>query len=317
MSLTCSIAGMASEIENYIVSFSDTDDLRVWELCDSERCKTSKRSWESLLRKQVLRYPGLERLSTKDAVRLCRFLTSAQGSRTLPIHVAARNGYCEIISLMIAIGTDMEEVDASGLTCLMMAAAGGRGEAVEKLLDAGASISAQTSYGLTALHLAASNLQAGVAAKLLQSGAPPNAQDKEGRTPLHFAMLADQRHQEFTTDVGYQTVAVLVRGEANTGLEDIRGKTPWHMWNAAGRGDVCDLLDEAQPGMRSRSASWPTYKDASDPGIVQDTKSLRGKALGGSACPGAPFIERIASSSFPLASLAAIVLKLAYNTEFH
>jgi cytohesin len=311
------MAGMPSEIEDYVVSFSDCDDLRVWELCDSERRNTSKRAWESLVRKQVLRYPWLERLSTKDAVRLCRFLTSVEGSRTLPIHVAARNGYCEIISLMIATGTDMEEVDASGLTCLMVAAAGGRGEAVDKLLDAGASISAKTSYGLTALHLAASHLQAGVAAKLLQSGAPPNAQDKEGRTPLHFAMLADQRHQDFTTDVGYQTVAVLVRGGANTGLEDIRGKTPWHMWNAAGRGDVCDLLHEAQPDMKSRSASWPTYKDAGAWGIVQDTKSAQGKALGGSGGARASFVERIVPSCFPLASLAAMTLKLAYNTEFH
>lgn len=300
----------AFEIEHHVLSFADHDDLRVWELCDVERLESSKIAWETVLGQQVLTYPGMERLRAKSAVRLCRFLFSVRGARTLPMHVAARRGYCDIISLMLDAGTNIEEVDENGLTCLMVAAAGGRMEAMEKLLDVGASTSAATSYGLTALHIAASNLQAGAAAKLLQHGAPPNLQDKEGKSPLHLAMLADQRRNEFT-DMGYQTVAVLIRGEANTGLEDIHGKTPWHMWFALGRGDVRDCLHEAQPELKSRSLSWPTCKYVGDRDGVEDTQNVWKKNQPDSSSPAGSLLERIkrfASSDLPLASLAATIL---------
>ena len=117
-----------------------------------------------------------------------------RGDGLTALHVAAREGYPEIVDLLIGAGAETGATTRIGdYTPLHLAGGAGHAEVVGALLDAGADPGAvTTSSGVTALHLAAGARRGEDAVRLLlEHGAPVNARENSaGQTPLVFAAAA-------------------------------------------------------------------------------------------------------------------------------
>lgn len=95
-------------------------------------------------------------------------MTSASGSITFALHLAARHGNRRKVESLIREGIDVHQVDGDGLTALYVAAQCGHVEIVQMLLQAGARVRATKSNGSTALHIAAAKGHLPVVSTLVQ-----------------------------------------------------------------------------------------------------------------------------------------------------
>ena len=88
-----------------------------------------------------------------------------------PLHFAARDGYKEIVELLIAKGADVNAKDNDGgTTPLHHAASYGRNEVVELLIAKGADVNAKDNYGGTPLDRAISSNKKSTASFLRKHG---------------------------------------------------------------------------------------------------------------------------------------------------
>lgn len=71
-----------------------------------------------------------------------------------PLIIAAKEGYLDIVQVLISSGADIEAAEETGMTSLMAAAREGHVEIVRVLLDAGAKWNTTTVAGITALDIA-------------------------------------------------------------------------------------------------------------------------------------------------------------------
>lgn len=108
------------------------------------------------------------------------------------VMAAKLDSFRALALLAVAPGVDLEAVDASGQTALMMAAIKGHAPSVKLLLDRGARVD---SDGWTALHYAASGGHAEVARMLILRGANLDARSANGTTPVMLAA----RNEHFST----------------------------------------------------------------------------------------------------------------------
>uniref|UniRef100_A0A673NNW4 Caskin-2-like n=1 Tax=Sinocyclocheilus rhinocerous TaxID=307959 RepID=A0A673NNW4_9TELE len=79
-------------------------------------------------------------------------LLEGNGRDNTPLHLAARNGHKDIISLLLKAGIDINRTTKSG-TALHEAALYGKTEVVQLLLDAGIDVNIRNTYSQTALDI--------------------------------------------------------------------------------------------------------------------------------------------------------------------
>lgn len=105
-----------------------------------------------------------------------------------PLHYAARNGYLNIVKLLIENGADINAKDDFGSTILCAAAWGGHLEIVKLLIENGADVRAKDEDEHTPLHLAAMKGHLDIVKFLIENGADVRAKNKYENNPLHFAV---------------------------------------------------------------------------------------------------------------------------------
>lgn len=166
-----------------------------------------------------------------DASLARHALSPALGAKTA-LHVAAANGDCECLALMLRACRDVNALAASGLAALHYAAAHGRRDAVALLLNEQATnadavvqpaMPDQPGAGATALHLAAVRGHADVAELLLLSGRVKwvDARDVTGASALHAALAVQQP----TREVLRAARALVVLGRADVARADAVGQS--------------------------------------------------------------------------------------------
>ena len=101
-----------------------------------------------------------------------------------PLHFAARDGYKEIVELLIAEGANVNANNQYGYTPLHLATTK---EVAALLISNGADVNAKIDEGWTSLHSAVANGHKEVVEVLIAKGADVNAKDDDGDTPLLYA----------------------------------------------------------------------------------------------------------------------------------
>ncbi len=103
------------------------------------------------------------------------------------LHLAAKNGYTEIASALIAQNCDKEAKDNQGNTPLMVAVEQGKEGVAMLLLKAGVSLNNRNTKNQQTIHLAVINKDINMVEALLNAGAGINIPADSGLTPLHYA----------------------------------------------------------------------------------------------------------------------------------
>ena len=105
-----------------------------------------------------------------------------------PFLVAAQNGHAHICGLLLAHGSNVDEVmPHTKQTALYLASGNGHNASVEALLSWGAEVNPQDQAGFTALHAACQEGHLLCVLTLLKAGASLTLPDNQGRLPIHIA----------------------------------------------------------------------------------------------------------------------------------
>ena len=114
--------------------------------------------------------------------------------KSTALHLAAEEGFSEIVALLLASNTDPNICDRNGRTAIMDASANGHSGIVEDLLEAGADPNiAEGTVGGTAIYAASANGHANIVSILVRSGADPNIKTtNQGATPLHVGAVCNR-----------------------------------------------------------------------------------------------------------------------------
>ena len=156
------------------------------------------------------------------------------GNWATAMHVAARAGHVDILSLLLENGAEVDIRGRFGHTPLHRATENGKLEAGRCLLDHGADINARNENDETPLFDAMSSRQVEFARMLLERGARIDVCDSDGWTPLHRAVI--------NGDV--QSVRLLLEHGAEVNARDKSGETPFQRGSRLGFQEVVDLLAE-------------------------------------------------------------------------
>lgn len=160
--------------------------------------------------------PGLANGQDGTAEPSSREMIPSAAAREQVLRDAAREGRIQVVSVVLAQGTDPNVPDEDGRTALMLAAYNGSTDIVRLLIGKGAPVNAQDGAGRTALMYAASGPNHQTVQLLLDNQADPNVADRaEGWTALMFAAAEGQ------ADV----VQTLLRYGADATLRDVDGES--------------------------------------------------------------------------------------------
>ena len=161
---------------------------------------------------------------------------NAKGGREVTsMHVAARAGHAEILSLLLEHGADVDCRGIDGQTPLHRASLNAKGEAGQCLLDRGTDIDAGNSRDQTPLFHAVFYGHVDFARMLLERGARVNAHDNRlGRTALHWAV--GKRN--------IQAVRLLLEHGADVNAPDKLGRTPSQLGSELNALEIVELLSE-------------------------------------------------------------------------
>ena len=158
------------------------------------------------------------------------------GSEGMPMHIAARAGHADILSILIEHGADVDVRGYYMYTPLHKAAYFGKLEAGQCLLDRGADIDARILNRATPLCLVASamNDYVEIAQMLLRRGARIEDHDEDLWTPLHRAVVAGN----------IQTVRLLLEHGPDVNARDKSGNTPSQLGSQRGHHKIVELLSK-------------------------------------------------------------------------
>jgi uncharacterized protein len=159
----------------------------------------------------------------------------AQDAPKLSLSDAVLYGDAKTVQSLIASGAAVDEMDATGMTPLMVAASEGRTTIATLLIAAGANVKLAGEDGTTALMRAASADRIEVMKLLLTGGADVNAKNKGGMTALMVAAFG-----------GYpEAVRLLVASKADPNAKDNQGRTALMAAATSGHASVVDALFSA------------------------------------------------------------------------
>ena len=162
-------------------------------------------------------------------------VTARGGWEHTPIHIAARAGHADILSLLIEHGADVEDRGIFGQTPLHRASWSGNPEAGRCLLDRGADVNAENNGGRTPLFRAAAGGHVEFTRMLLQRNARVDARDNsDGRTPLYAAIVKRNT----------QIVRLLLEHGADVNVRDKESRTPSELGSVVGEHEILKLLSE-------------------------------------------------------------------------
>ncbi|QMV45638.1 hypothetical protein HC358_00465 [Wolbachia pipientis] len=168
-----------------------------------------------------------------------------------PLHIAAENGWLNIVKYLISKGANTNAKDKYGRTPLHIAAKNGEFDMVKYLINEGANVNAKDKFDSTPLHSAAENGElsivrylinkgayvtkdkvgrtllhhsalygsSDVAEYLIQEGAHIDAMDEDGNTSLHFAAMMEE----------VDTAKVLLKHNADVNAKNKDGDFPLHL----------------------------------------------------------------------------------------
>jgi ankyrin repeat protein len=109
-------------------------------------------------------------------------------SGSAALHIAAQNGYVELVDFLIAKNADVNLITDDGLTALHFAAQRGYTKIAASLIKAKIDVNISgRRYNRTALHYAADRNQADVAKLLIEAGANSDLLDILGFNPMKIA----------------------------------------------------------------------------------------------------------------------------------
>ena len=105
-----------------------------------------------------------------------------------PLLAAAKNGHTDICSLLLAHGSNVNEVDpVTKGTALHLATSKGHNASIEALLSWGAEVDPQDLSGFTPLQVACQEGHLLCFLRLLKAGASLTLTDNHGSLPIHIA----------------------------------------------------------------------------------------------------------------------------------
>ena len=114
-------------------------------------------------------------------------IDEVEGSRSTPLMLAARKGHQNIITHLITCGASVDKKDLNNRTALHYASERGNLEMVKLLLNAGAEIDEVEGSRSTPLMLAARKGHQNIITHLITCGASVDKKDLNNRTALHYA----------------------------------------------------------------------------------------------------------------------------------
>jgi ankyrin repeat protein len=180
-----------------------------------------------------------------------------------PICIAACQGHCQTISLLVSLGVNVNHVSENGTTPLCVATRGGYFKAIRLLCELGADVNIPNSTGTTPLCIAACQGQSEIVEYLCSRGALVNqsaftassaSSFASGITPICIA--SQEGHHE--------VIRILHRYGADLHVMASNGTTP--LWIAAqeGRNEVIRVFAELMNGSTSRSGDGEGSRHAVD-----------------------------------------------------
>jgi ankyrin repeat protein len=167
------------------------------------------------------------------------------------IHLAAQNGFGDVVWMMLERGADADDLDDASATPLHRAAERGHAEVVRVIAERTKQIDARDANKCTPLHLAAREGKVEAMRELLRCGADANAHNAHVLTPLHCAVMSGNE----------ETIRELV-GEGK-GIEidarDESGQTALHIAANSGNFPAAQvLLDyKADPNAQNANLQAP------------------------------------------------------------
>ncbi|XP_035827108.1 uncharacterized protein LOC101855204 [Aplysia californica] len=102
------------------------------------------------------------------------------------LHIAAANGFVNIIDDIIHAGCTVKSFNNTGFTPLRSAVTAGHFEVASLLIRRGADVKGQEMMTVPLLHLAAASRNIEVVKMMLERGVEANLRDHQGNTPLHI-----------------------------------------------------------------------------------------------------------------------------------
>ncbi|XP_055544901.1 transient receptor potential channel pyrexia [Wyeomyia smithii] len=139
-----------------------------------------------------------------------------------PLHVAASNGFVDIMKLLLDHGADARsQYGKKKITALHLASSENYLECVELLITAGADIDARNQDQQTPLHLACLSQCHETVTYLIEQKADVHAVYRDGRTALHASIVKESRFWDCTLS--------LLKAKVDVNRADNFGYTPLHI----------------------------------------------------------------------------------------
>ena len=181
-------------------------------------------------------------------------LNILDAKRRTPLNIAAESGYLDIVELLLDNGADINKEDIQGYTPLNTAVAFLHEDIVDLLIDKGADLDKPTLDGTTPLITALKEENEDLALILINAGADVNVRTKDGNTPLIEASYFGN----------YTIVSYLLDHDADPNVANSSGETPLSVACASNDTDNISIVHillnrNADPNMQENNGRTPLH----------------------------------------------------------